>query len=186
MFERYTENARRSIFFARYEASLFGATEINTEHFLLGLLREGDVCGILPPEAPELIRRDIQNETPAAPRTEKSIDMPLSHVMKRVLSYAATEATKLNHPHIGTGHQLLGLLWEPCLASRILNARGIDFDGVRAQLAGVEALAPGQAQVERARLHRLIDSLPDDLLREARRRLEQLGVIEPPTAPTQN
>jgi hypothetical protein len=54
------------------------------------------------------------------------------------------------------------------------------------QLAGVEALAPGQAQVERARLHRLIDSLPDDLLREARRRLERLGGIEPPTAPTQN
>jgi ATP-dependent Clp protease ATP-binding subunit ClpC len=40
MFERYTEKARRVIFFARYEASQFGAQWIETEHILLGLLRE--------------------------------------------------------------------------------------------------------------------------------------------------
>src|ERR1700691_5899229 len=40
MFERYTEKARRVIFFARYEASQFGSPYIGTEHLLLGLLRE--------------------------------------------------------------------------------------------------------------------------------------------------
>ena len=40
MFERYTEKARRVIFFARYEASMFGSSYIETEHVLLGLLRE--------------------------------------------------------------------------------------------------------------------------------------------------
>jgi ATP-dependent Clp protease ATP-binding subunit ClpC len=40
MFERYTEKARRAVFFARYEASQFGSPEIDTEHLLLGLLRE--------------------------------------------------------------------------------------------------------------------------------------------------
>jgi ATP-dependent Clp protease ATP-binding subunit ClpA len=40
MFERYTEQARRVIFFARYEASQFGSPYIETEHLLLGLLRE--------------------------------------------------------------------------------------------------------------------------------------------------
>ena len=40
MFERYTERARRVIFFARYEASQFGSTTIETEHLLLGLIRE--------------------------------------------------------------------------------------------------------------------------------------------------
>jgi ATP-dependent Clp protease ATP-binding subunit ClpC len=40
MFERYTEKARRTIFFARYEASQFGSLYITTEHLLLGLLRE--------------------------------------------------------------------------------------------------------------------------------------------------
>jgi ATP-dependent Clp protease ATP-binding subunit ClpA len=40
MFERYTEKARRCIFFARYEASQFGSPTIDTEHLLLGILRE--------------------------------------------------------------------------------------------------------------------------------------------------
>ena len=40
MFERYTEKARRTIFFARYEASQFGCSHIETEHLLLGVLRE--------------------------------------------------------------------------------------------------------------------------------------------------
>jgi len=40
MFERYTEKARRAIFFARYEASKFGSECIETEHLLLGLMRE--------------------------------------------------------------------------------------------------------------------------------------------------
>ena len=40
MFERYTEKARRTIFFGRFEASAFGSPYIETEHLLLGLLRE--------------------------------------------------------------------------------------------------------------------------------------------------
>ena len=51
MFERYTEKARRSIFFARYEASQFGSPSIETEHLLLGLLRED------PGAADELLAR---------------------------------------------------------------------------------------------------------------------------------
>lgn len=34
MFERYTEKARRVVFFARYEASQFGSPYIETEHLL--------------------------------------------------------------------------------------------------------------------------------------------------------
>ena len=40
MFERFTEKARRVIFFSRYEASRFGSHFIETEHILLGILRE--------------------------------------------------------------------------------------------------------------------------------------------------
>jgi ATP-dependent Clp protease ATP-binding subunit ClpC len=40
MFERYTEKARRVVFFARYEAGQFGSQAIEPEHILLGLLRE--------------------------------------------------------------------------------------------------------------------------------------------------
>src|SRR5260370_9062509 len=40
VFERYTEKARRVIFFARYEASQYGSPYIETEHLLLALMRE--------------------------------------------------------------------------------------------------------------------------------------------------
>ncbi|HTA43224.1 MAG TPA: Clp protease N-terminal domain-containing protein [Bryobacteraceae bacterium] len=43
MFERYTEKARRSIFFARYEAHQFGSSAIETEFLLLGVLRDDKV-----------------------------------------------------------------------------------------------------------------------------------------------
>jgi ATP-dependent Clp protease ATP-binding subunit ClpC len=37
MFERFTENARRAIFCARFEASRYGSVRIETEHLLLGI-----------------------------------------------------------------------------------------------------------------------------------------------------
>ena len=43
MFERYTEKARRVIFFARYEASQFGSPYIETEHC------SWDSCGKIKP-----------------------------------------------------------------------------------------------------------------------------------------
>lgn len=43
MFERYTQKARRVIFFARYEASQYGSLYIETEHLLLGLLDQDQV-----------------------------------------------------------------------------------------------------------------------------------------------
>ena len=40
MFERYTERARRSIFYARELVSVYGSMLIDTEHVLLGILRK--------------------------------------------------------------------------------------------------------------------------------------------------
>jgi hypothetical protein len=51
MLERHTEKARRVIFFARYQASNYGSTEIDTEHLLLGILREtAHVRTMFPPQ----------------------------------------------------------------------------------------------------------------------------------------
>ena len=65
MFERYTEKARRVIFFARYEASQYGSPYIETEHLLLGLLREDKALSarILPVEAAAKIRTAIDART---------------------------------------------------------------------------------------------------------------------------
>lgn len=139
MFERYTEKARRVIFFGRYEASQFGARCIETEHLLLGLLREDKSLTnrfLHEPTPVENIRKQIEANTLLGEKVSTSVDMPLSDESRRVLGYAAEEAELLLHQHIGTEHLLLGLLREEgCFAAQILNQHGVHFAVVREELA---------------------------------------------------
>src|SRR5580698_10554580 len=135
MFERYTEKARRVIFFARYEASQFGSPYIETEHLLLGLLREDKALTnqFLGSHASvESIRKQIEGHTTIREKISTSVDLPLSNECKRVLAYAAEEAELLSHQHIGTEHLLLGLLREKnCFAEKILTQRGVRLEEFR-------------------------------------------------------
>ena len=139
MFERYTEKARRVIFFARYEASQFGSPCIETEHLLLGLLREDKVLTnrfLRSSAAVESIRKQIEAQTTLREKVSTSVDLPLSHECKRVLAYGAEEAERLNHKHIGTEHLLLGLLREEkSFAADILHERGLRLTQVREEIA---------------------------------------------------
>jgi len=139
MFERYTEKARRVIFFARYEASQFGSPYIETEHLLLGLLREDKALSnrfLRSHASVESIRKQIEAHTTIREKVSTSVDLPLSNECKRVLAYAAEEAERLSNKHIGTEHLLLGLLREEkCFASEILLERGLRLSTVRDELA---------------------------------------------------
>src|SRR5580693_2448677 len=123
MFERYTEKARRVIFFARYEASQFGSPCIETEYLLLGLLREDKALAnrfLRSSAAVESIRKQIEGRTAPREKVSTSVDLPLSHACKRVLAYGAEEAKRLSHKHIDTNHLLLGLLREEeCFAAQL-------------------------------------------------------------------
>src|SRR6266849_1488582 len=115
MFERYTEKARRVIFFARYEASQYGSAYIATEHLLLGLLREDRALAIRflgpgPTSVGESIRSEIEGQTTQRERISTSVEMPLSDECKKVLNFAAEEADRLRNRHVGTEHLLVGLL----------------------------------------------------------------------------
>jgi ATP-dependent Clp protease ATP-binding subunit ClpC len=139
MFERYTEKARRVIFFARYEASQFGSPYIETEHLLLGLLREDKALAnrfLRSHAAVDSIRKQIEGHTTIREKVSTSVDLPLSHECKRVLAYGAEEAERLNHKHIGTEHLLLGLLREEkCFAAEILHERGLRLSTIREELS---------------------------------------------------
>jgi hypothetical protein len=139
MFERYTEKARRVIFFARYEASHFGSDAMETEHLLLGLLREDKGLThrfLSEPEAADRIRQTIKARSVFRQYVSTSVDLPLSNESKRVLAYAAEEAERLSHMHIGTEHLLLGLLREEkCFGAQLLRDAGVKLDDVRAALA---------------------------------------------------
>jgi hypothetical protein len=68
MFERYTEHGRRTIFFARYEASQLGSPNIETGHVLLGLLREDHFLrNALKSAKGALFRAAIQERNSAEP-----------------------------------------------------------------------------------------------------------------------
>ena len=142
MFERYTEKARRVIFFARYEASQFGSPFIETEHLLLGLLREDKALTnrfLRSHASIESIRKQIEGRTPIREKVSTSVDLPLSQECKRVLAYAAEEAERLAHKHIGTEHLLLGLLREDkSFAAEILHERGLRLSTLREELSRVQ------------------------------------------------
>src|SRR5580704_5929889 len=138
MFERYTEKARRVIFFARYEASEFGSPVIDTAHLLLGLVREEKlVCFRWVPRAqPEAIRGAAESWIQRQTKIATNIDLPLSQACKSVLHHAKDEADRLNSKPIGTEHLLLGLLQEECKASNLLRELGADVDKLRLRFEG--------------------------------------------------
>src|ERR687890_1349510 len=140
MFERYTEKARRVIFFARYEASQFGAPAIEPEHLLLGLMREDKtLTGRFFPRAQvsiESIRKEIEGRTLLREKISTSVELPPAPETKRVLAYAHEESDRLQHRHIGTEHLLLGLLREDrSMAAEILYERGLRLNAVREEIA---------------------------------------------------
>jgi ATP-dependent Clp protease ATP-binding subunit ClpA len=161
MFERYTEKARRVIFFARYEASQYGSLYIETEHLLLGLLREDRALAthfLGEVNAEEGIRAEIERHITPRERISTSVEVPLAGESKMALNLAGQEADRLGHRHIGTEHLLLGILRvDDSLACKILEARGVKIATLREQMAKVSGAERIKAQPKSSK--RAIDTL---------------------------
>lgn len=139
MFEKYNEKARRALFFARYEASKLGSRVIESEHVLLGILREGEeTVGEVFRRfqvKPEDIRREIEGERVFVERISSTAELPLSEESKKILAYASHEAESMLHQTVGSEHLLLGILRvEGCLAMRILGQHGLDVYAAREEV----------------------------------------------------
>ena len=170
MFERYTERARRVLFFARYEASQLGSISIETEHLLLGLIREGKglTSRIFARShlSLENIRKEIEGRTIFREKVSTSVEIPFSTETKRVLQYSAEEADRLLHNYIGTEHLLLGILREErSVAASILVERGMRLNTVREDIV--------QLLNEKATLTRVKET---PLLAEFSRDLTELAI----------
>jgi ATP-dependent Clp protease ATP-binding subunit ClpC len=142
MFERYTEKARRTLFFARYEADVLDSPHIEPGHLLLGLLREDEALTkrfLLSHISPQSIRKQIESDMSARDREASSRDvkLKLSNGGRRVLVYASEEAERLSNKHIGTEHLLLGLLteYDGNGAAKLLKEAGVQLASVREELA---------------------------------------------------
>ena len=136
MFERYREDARRAIFFARWEAQQSGAAYIEPEHLLLSLTHDADA------KANQLFSLTAHTEnfrkqlTPhSSTKHSASEDLPLSNAGKRVLAYTAEEAERLASKPIGTEHLLLALLREgESTALRILKSFNVDIAAMQKEM----------------------------------------------------
>ena len=136
MFEKFTEKARRVMFFARYEASQFGSESIQSGHLLLGLLRESEKTstnllermGVQVNTLRERLVAALTSKDKKVVPSSTSIDIPMEEEVKRILQHATAESTKLNHKHVGAEHLLLGMLKEDqSLAGRLLKEGGADL-----------------------------------------------------------
>jgi enamine deaminase RidA (YjgF/YER057c/UK114 family) len=136
MFERYAEGARRALFFARYEASQLGSLSIESEHLLLGLMREPsgavDVVFARAHAPLETIRKAIEGRSTLREKVASSVEIPFSAETKRALHHAAAEADELGHRDVDIGHLLLGILREEgSVAAQLLLTHGLRLDSAR-------------------------------------------------------
>lgn len=174
MFERYTESARRVLFFARYEASALGGLSIEADHILLGLTREakGIVCDVfaLLHVSLKQIRQEVEGRAQSGNSVPTSGEIPFSEDAKRTLLFAAAEADRLAHPFIGTEHLLLALLHEGTSTTKTLAAQGLRLEQVREEI--IRLNEPTRATPSRfTEAHELVERikervhlLPDALL----------------------
>src|SRR5438874_12670500 len=142
MWQRFTERARKVVFYAQEEAQKFGEGYVSTEHLLLGLLRESDgaaakVLDKLTVSA-DFIRAEVEKQLPRGD-ARPSQDMTLTPRAKRVIDLAYDEARNLNNNYIGTEHLLLGLIREgDGLAGRVLAKLGVELEKARREVMALQ------------------------------------------------
>ncbi len=141
MFERYTERARRVIFFARYEALQYGSPNIAPEHILLGLMREDKtISARFFPYRHSLtvdsMRREVEERIVLRDRIPQSAELHLAAETKKILFFANEESRGLKNRHIGPEHLLLGLVrQENSIAAEILFSYGVRIQEVRDEIS---------------------------------------------------
>lgn len=147
MWQRFTEAARRAVFFAQEEAQKFGEGYVSTEHILLGLVREECVATRVI-EALEVsinrVRSEVEKQLPRGDEPA-SQDMTLTPRAKRTIDLAYDEARALNNNYIGTEHLLLGLIREgDGLAGRVLEKLGVNLFRAREQVMNLQETPGGE------------------------------------------
>lgn len=136
MYERYTDRARKVMQLANQEAQRFNHEYVDTEHVLLGLMREGS--GVAANVLKNLdvdfrkVREGVENLVQSGPDMVTMGKLPQTPRAKKIDEYAREEARNLNHNYVGTEHLLIGLVREPeGVAVQVLMNLGLKLEDVR-------------------------------------------------------
>lgn len=138
MFERFTDRARHVTVLAQDEARSLNHDHIDTEHLLLGLIREEEGTATKVLVALEIsaanVRRDIL-KIAGDGTSQPGSRIPFTPRAKKVLEFSLREAIRLGHNYIGTEHILLGLIREERgVAAHVLVDLGGTLDVVRKEV----------------------------------------------------
>ncbi|MCC6403796.1 MAG: ATP-dependent Clp protease ATP-binding subunit [Fimbriimonadaceae bacterium] len=142
MWQRFTERARKVVYYAQEEAQKFGEGYVSTEHLLLGLVRETDSVAsrVLERLGVSLgrIRSEVEKQLPRGDQ-RPGHEVALTPRAKRVIDLAYDEARNLNNNYIGTEHVLLGLIREgDGLAGRVLAKLGVELERSRREVMALQ------------------------------------------------
>ena len=149
--ERFTQRSRRVLSLAQEEAERMQHSAIDTEHLLLGLMREegGVAHRVLTDlgatrEGMEKLAQDLSK---VGSRTGPQLD--LTSEVKKTLELAVDEARRMGHHYIGTEHLLLGLLRQGnSTAMTMLQRQGIAPSEITRQVRRVLNEVPKAPQIE--------------------------------------
>lgn len=130
----WSVSVRKSVFFARHEASSFQREVITTEDLLLGLLRQDerlqDLVGGA--GAVERMRDEIKAQETTARRVPPEEDLPLNAASCSALQLAKEEAPRSGAAEATPRHLLAGIVQqEQTLAAQLLRRAGIDLERLR-------------------------------------------------------
>ncbi len=147
-FDKFSENARRTLTFAQEEAQQLNHNYIGTEHILLGLLRLPDCVAAriltgLGVELPQ-VRSAVAFIIGTGDAGSKG-EIGLTPRAKKVIELAVDEARRMTHHHIGTEHILLALVREgEGIAASVLESLNVNLEKARTEL-GRELGSAGRA-----------------------------------------
>lgn len=157
MWQTFTDQSRAVVYFAQTAALSLSQTQVDTEHFLLGILRQPNSSAyrllIRLGCSPRQVRAEL------LPLLRRGTELPsqereLAAGGKRIINLSYDEARQQGKGFIGPEHLLLGLIRDDAgLAGRVLRAQGASLERARAEVKHVQNLptvtpAPNQASSE--------------------------------------
>jgi heme-degrading monooxygenase HmoA len=141
MFERYTDEARRSLFFARYEVTQLGGLTIEPEHLVLGVLRAApqSILRFISGTANAVsLRTALERAAAIGGKISTSVEIPFSPACKSALEQTPLEADAAKNVWIAPVHIVLGVMVRTeGAAARILAEAGLTAAAIREHLATV-------------------------------------------------
>jgi len=142
MNDMFTDRVKRVMQLAREESARLGHDYIGTEHFLLGIIRDGEGVAVNVLENLGLdldeVRQSIEDATATMGGSMTIGQVPFTPRAKQVLEIAAYEARALKSKFVGTEHLLLALVKDKDgSASQILSAFGVNYKMIKDEIQKV-------------------------------------------------